>query len=45
MKERIFQDLTAAIRAQDTDRKAALRMVVAAIKNLEIETSKELQDR
>lgn len=44
MKERIFQDLTAAIRAQDTDRKAALRMVVAAIKNLEIETSKELQD-
>tara|TARA_B110000263_G_scaffold247657_1_gene260950 strand:+ start:693 stop:1133 length:441 start_codon:yes stop_codon:yes gene_type:complete len=43
MKERIFQDLTEAIRAQDTTRKAALRMVVAAIKNLEIETSKELQ--
>ena len=44
MKERIFQDLTEAIRAQDTDRKAALRMVIAAIKNLEIKTSKELQD-
>ncbi len=43
MKERIFRDLTEAIRAQDTTRKAALRMVIAAIKNLEIETSKELQ--
>jgi uncharacterized protein YqeY len=44
MKEKILQDLKEAMRAQDVVRRATLRMVVAAIKNLEIETSSELKD-
>ena len=44
MKEKIFQDLKEAMRAQDVARRTTLRMVVAAIKNLEIETSSELED-
>ena len=44
MKEKIFQDLKEAMRAQDVARRTTLRMVVAAIKNLEIETSSELDD-
>ena len=43
MKEKILQDLKEAMRAQDAVRRATLRMVVAAIKNLEIETSSELK--
>ena len=43
MKEKIFQDLKEAMRAQDVARRTTLRMVVAAIKNLEIETSSELE--
>ena len=38
-----FQDLKEAMRAQDVARRTTLRMVVAAIKNLEIETSSELE--
>ena len=44
MKEKILQDLKEAMRAQDVARRTTLRMVVAAIKNLEIETSSELED-
>ena len=44
MKEKIFQDLKEAMRAQAVARRTTLRMVVAAIKNLEIETSSELDD-
>ena len=44
MKEKILQDLKEAMRAQDVARRTTLRMVVAAIKNLEIETSSELDD-
>ena len=43
MKEKILQDLKEAMRAQDVARRTTLRMVVAAIKNLEIETSSELE--
>ena len=43
MKEKIFQDLKEAMRAQDVARRTTLRMVVAAIKNLAIETSSELE--
>jgi len=43
MKEKILQDLKEAMRAQDVTRRTTLRMVVAAIKNLEIETSSELE--
>ena len=38
-----MQDLKEAMRAQDVARRTTLRMVVAAIKNLEIETSSELE--
>ena len=44
MKEKILQDLKEAMRAQDVARRTTLRMVVAAIKNLEIETSSELEE-
>ena len=44
MKEKILQDLQEAMRAQDVARRTTLRMVVAAIKNFEIETSSELKD-
>ena len=43
MKDKILQDLKEAMRAQDVARRTTLRMVVAAIKNLEIETSSELE--
>jgi len=43
MKEKILQDLKEAMRAQDVARRTTLRMVVAAIKNLEIETSSDLE--
>ena len=44
LKERIQSDLRAAMLARDEPRKAALRMLMAAIKNAEIEARGELAE-
>jgi len=44
LKERIQSDLRAAMIAKDEPRKAALRMLTAAIKNAEIEAGDELAE-
>ena len=44
LKERIQSDLRAAMLARDEPRKAALRMLTAAIKNAEIEARGELAE-
>ena len=44
LKERIQSDLRAAMLARDEPRKAALRMLTAAIKNAEIESRGELAE-
>lgn len=44
LKERIQSDLRAAMLAKDEPRKAALRMLTAAIKNAEIEAGDELAE-
>ncbi|MBI5946768.1 MAG: GatB/YqeY domain-containing protein [Chloroflexi bacterium] len=44
LKERIQEDLHAAMRAREETRKSALRMLTAAVKNAEIETRGELDD-
>ena len=44
LKERIQSDLRAAMLARDEPRKAALRMLTAAIKNAEIEARDELAE-
>ncbi len=44
LPERINQDLTAAMKAQDADRLSVLRMVKAALKNREIEKMSPLDD-
>ena len=44
LKERIQSDLRAAMLARDEPRKAALRMLTAAIKNAEIEAGDELAE-
>jgi uncharacterized protein len=42
--ERLNQDLTAAMKARDTDRTSALRMAKAALKNREIDKHAPLDD-
>ena len=42
--ERITQDLTAAMKSQDSGRTSALRMAKAALKNREIEKRGDLDD-
>jgi len=44
LQERIQADLTEAMRAKDEVRKSSLRMLIAAIKNAQIEARKELDD-
>ncbi len=44
LAERITQDLTAAMKAQDAPRTSALRMAKAALKNREIEKRSPLDD-
>lgn len=44
MKERIIADLTAAMKARETERTSALRMVKAALMNRQIEKGAELTD-
>lgn len=44
LPERINQDLTAAMKAQDAERLSVLRMVKAALKNREIEKMSPLDD-
>lgn len=44
LPERINQDLTAAMKAQDAERLSALRMVKTALKNREIEKMSPLDD-
>ncbi len=44
LKQRIQEDVTAAMRARDKPRLSALRLVTAAIKQLEVDSRKELDD-
>jgi uncharacterized protein YqeY len=44
LKQRIQEDVTAAMRARDKPRLSALRLVTAAIKQLEVDTRSELDD-
>lgn len=44
LKERLMDDLKTAMRAQDTPRKEAIRMVRAAIGNAEIAAQRELRE-
>ncbi len=44
LKERIQEDLHAAMRAHEETRKSTLRMLTAAVKNAEIEVRGELDD-
>ena len=44
IQDQLLQDLRQAMRQQDADRKAALRMARAAIQNAEIEEQRELED-
>lgn len=44
LKARINEDMKAALRARDTERLSAIRLLVAAIKQREIDTRTELDD-
>ena len=44
LKQRILEDVTACMRARDKERLATLRLVTAAIKQLEVDTRQELDD-
>ena len=44
LKQRIQEDVTAAMRARDKPRLSALRLVTAAIKQLEVDSRTELDD-
>jgi uncharacterized protein YqeY len=44
LKQRIQEDVTAAMRAKDKPRLSALRLVTAAIKQLEVDSRSELDD-
>jgi uncharacterized protein len=44
LRDKINEDLTAAMKAKDTERLSVLRMMKAAVKNKEIELIKELED-
>lgn len=44
LQERIHADLVEAMRAKDEVRKSSLRMLIAAVKNAQIEARKELDD-
>jgi uncharacterized protein YqeY len=44
LRDRINQDLTAAMKARDTVRLGVLRMMKTAVKNKEIETRNQLED-
>lgn len=44
LKQRILEDVTAAMRAQDKPRLSALRLISAAIKQLEVDSRRELDD-
>ena len=44
LKERITQDMTAAMKAKEAGRLSTLRMVKAAVQNREIEKGGELTD-
>ena len=44
LKQQIQDDVTAAMRAKDKPRLGALRLVTAAIKQLEVDSRKELDD-
>ena len=44
LQERIRADLLEAMRAKDEVRKSSLRMLIAAVKNAQIEARKELDD-
>jgi uncharacterized protein YqeY len=45
LKQRIQEDVTAAMRAKDKPRLSALRLVTAAIKQLEVDSRSELDDQ
>ncbi len=44
LKQRIQKDVTAAMRARDKPRLGTLRLVTAAIKQLEVDSREELDD-
>ncbi len=44
LKQRIQEDVTAAMRARDKPRLASLRLVTAAIKQLEVDSRAQLED-
>ena len=44
LKQRIQEDVTAAMRARDKPRLGALRLVTAAVKQVEVDSRKELDD-
>jgi uncharacterized protein len=44
LRDKINEDLTAAMKAKDAERLSVLRMMKAAVKNKEIELIKELED-
>ena len=44
LRDKINEDLTAAMKAKDSERLSVLRMMKSAIKNKEIELIKELED-
>ena len=44
LKERLRTDLTAAMRGNDTQRRDVLRMVLAAVKQIEIDSRVTLDD-
>jgi len=44
LKQRILEDVTAAMRARDKPRLSALRLVTAAIKQLEVDSRTQLDD-
>ena len=44
LKQRILEDVTASMRAKDKQRLGALRLVSAAIKQLEVDSREELDD-
>jgi hypothetical protein len=44
LKERITEDMKAAMRAKDTERLGAIRMLTAAIKQKEVDERVELDD-
>jgi uncharacterized protein YqeY len=44
LKAKITEDMKAAMRARETDRLSAIRLVLAAIKQLEVDERKDLSD-